>query len=82
MADCREIEAEYDCGCRVLWNRYTGEYIIKYCPEHAAAPALHKALRSAAEYYEMLERATGVEHPVLEEIRAALALAEKEENNG
>ena len=44
----------------------------------AAAPTLYKALQSAAEYYKMLESATGVKHPVLEEIRAALALADGE----
>ena len=42
-----------------------------------AAPEIHKALKSAGKYYEMLENATGVEHPVLEEIRAALALVKE-----
>ena len=81
------IEGQLGCGCVLsMWETYDGRYhhdqTIEYCPEHAAAPALYKALQSAAEYFEMLENATGVEHPVLEEIRAAQALAEKEENNG
>ena len=51
------------CGCFIL------------CSEHKAAPAMRKALVNAGEYYEMLEEATGIEHPVLKEIRAALDLA-------
>ena len=42
----------------------------------AAAPDLLAALKAAAAYYEMLERATGVTHGVLAEIRAAIAKAE------
>jgi len=41
----------------------------------AAAPALLEACKSACEYYEMLEGATGVEHPVLSELREAIAKA-------
>ncbi len=73
------------CGCKITLVESHGELEgirLEYCSEHAAAPALYKALQSAAKYYEMLERATGVEHPVLKEIRAALALVKKEGNNG
>ena len=73
--------ATQDCGCStVIEYDKSGDVTkttIVYCPRHAAAPTLYKTLQSAAEYFEMLEDATGVEHPVLEEIRAALALADE-----
>ena len=45
----------------------------------AAAPELLEACKSACDYYEMLERATSVEHPVLSELRQAIAKAKGEE---
>ena len=44
----------------------------------AAAPELLEALNGAAEYFEMIETATGVEHDVLRSIRAAIAKAKGE----
>ena len=41
----------------------------------AAAPAQLEACKAATDYYEMLERATGVEHGVLKTLRAAIAKA-------
>ena len=37
-----------------------------------AFESVTKACVAAMEYYQMLEEATGVEHPVLEQLRAAL----------
>ena len=46
----------------------------------AAAPELLEACEGACEYYEMLERATGVEHGVLKELREAIAKAKGDED--
>ena len=70
-----EESKKFDCGCAVVYNIMNGDLHIIYCPLHAAAPAMYEALKIAAEYYEMLEMAAGVEHPVLYKIRAALELA-------
>ena len=44
----------------------------------AAVPNMLKALENAGSYYQMLETATGVKHPVLQEIEAAIVQATKE----
>ena len=38
----------------------------------AAAPDLLEALNEAAEYFEMIETVTGIEHDILRSIRAAI----------
>jgi len=48
----------------------------------AAAPDLLAACEEATAYYEMLERATGVEHGVLASLRAAIAKARGESEGG
>ena len=68
--------------CKVGRAQTPGRYITRPAKANAtlwaAAPELYGATKAASEYYEMLEQATGVEHPVLKQLRAALALIDKE----
>jgi hypothetical protein len=64
------------CGCVVIWSR--GKPLnsqIKYCPKHAAAPALYEAL---AEMVDRVEKGgvigLDMDEDIIDESRAALAL--------
>ena len=67
------------CGCEfevsLTEHGWDKEEFI-FCSKHNAAEDMYKMLKVSAEYYEMLEAATGVEHPVLAEIRATIDLAD------
>lgn len=78
MADAHYTDV---CGCTIVESLdHDGRQLkwTEYCPQHAAAPQMHETLKSTGAYFEMLEAATGVEHPQLAEIRATLALADAE----
>ncbi len=53
------------------------QYILS-TPEREVASDLLKTLKHAAAYFQMLESATGVQHPVLQEIEDAIARATKD----
>ena len=75
------IDAEYDCGCTVWYNRLLGKYGITYCHKHAAAPEMYEATKDLLDAMD----ATGIygQHSYIlwkhrDKVDKALALADGE----
>ncbi len=59
-------------------NTNDKQYILS-TPERAVASDLLKTLKHAAAYFQMLEAATHVKHPILREIESVISLTKESE---
>lgn len=66
-----------DCGCLVSYTERKGWH-LNFCPLHAAALAMKEALEAALMCISQMRPRTVNMPPVCEQIRAVLALAQKE----
>ena len=75
------ISTKWNCGCVARTSVTHNRVYIDYCPQHAAGPALYKALKGLRDYEAASWEADGFGNrpEVVEEAVAALKLVEDED---